>query len=111
MARAKSTGLAAFTNCRSAPAAPSEALAAEAASGAQAPLRAPAASARERGQGAPTGRRRGQGATVALSVRLARADWERLHQFAVAEGVSLQQIIVRGLSQVLTSRGLPGIGT
>jgi hypothetical protein len=46
-----------------------------------------------------------------LSVRLARADWERLHQFAVAEGVSLQQIIVRGLSQVLTSRGLPGIGT
>jgi hypothetical protein len=48
---------------------------------------------------------------VALSVRLARADWERLHQLAVAEGVSLQEIIVRGLSQVFTSKGLPGIGT
>jgi hypothetical protein len=47
---------------------------------------------------------------VALSVRLPRADWERLHQLAVAEGVSLQEIIVRGLSQVFTSKGLPGIG-
>jgi hypothetical protein len=65
---------------------------------------------RARGQGASAGRKRGQGATVALSVRLARADWERLHQLAVAEGVSLQEIIVRGLSQVFTSKGLPGIG-
>ena len=48
---------------------------------------------------------------MALSVRLARADWERrLHQLAVAEGVSLQEIMVRGLSQVFTSKGLPGIG-
>ena len=47
---------------------------------------------------------------MALSVRLARADWERLHQLAVAEGVSLQAIMVRGLSQVFTSKGLPGIG-
>ena len=46
---------------------------------------------------------------MALSVRLPRADWERLHQLAVAEGVSLQEIIVRGLSQVFTSKGLPGI--
>ena len=47
---------------------------------------------------------------MALSVRLARADWERLHQLAVAEGVSLQQLILRGLTQVFTSKGLPGIG-
>ena len=37
-------------------------------------------------------------------------NWERLHQLAVAEGVSLQEIMVRGLSQVFTSKGLPGIG-
>lgn len=108
MARTKTTGLAAFTNRRSGPAAPSETPAADAVASAQAP--APAPAGRARGQGAPAGRKRGQGATVALSVRLARADWERLHQLAVAEGVSLQEIIVRGLSQVFTSKGLPGIG-
>src|SRR2546421_12110188 len=108
MARTKTTGLAAFTNRRSAPAAPDEASAPAAI--AQAPARVPAGATRARGQGASAGRKRGQGATVALSVRLARADWERLHQLAVAEGVSLQEIIVRGLSQVFTSKGLPGIG-
>jgi len=106
-ARTKTTGLAAFTNRGSA--APSEVPPAPT-SEAGAPARAPASS-RARGEGAPAGRRRGQGTTVALSVRLARADWERLHQLAVAEGVSLQEIMVRGLSQVFTSKGLPGIGT
>ena len=110
MARTKTTGLAAFTNRRSAPAAPEEPPAAELAGGIRAAQRAPAPTGRARGQGATGGRKRGQGATVALSVRLARADWERLHQLAVAEGVSLQEIMVRGLSQVFTSKGLPGIG-
>lgn len=110
MAKTKTTGLAAFTNRRSVPAAPDEAPAAAAVGSAQAPARAPAAPGRARGQGTPAGRKRGQGAIVALSVRLARADWERLHQLAVAEGVSLQEIMVRGLSQVFTSKGLPGIG-
>lgn len=110
MARTKTTGLAAFTSRRSGPSAPSETPAADAVASAQAPARAPAPAGRARGQEAPAGRKRGQGATVALSVRLARADWERLHQLAVAEGVSLQEIIVRGLSQVFTSKGLPGIG-
>ena len=110
MARTKTTGLAAFTNRRSAPAAPDEASVAAPAAIAQAQARVPAGATRARGQGASAGRKRGQGATVALSVRLARADWERLHQLAVAEGVSLQEIIVRGLSQVFTSKGLPGIG-
>src|SRR5271170_5886823 len=103
MAKTKTTGLAAFTNRRSATAGLSEGPTAEAATGIQTPARA-------RGQGATAGRRRGQGATVALSVRLARADWERLHQLAVSEGVSLQEIIVRGLTEVFTSKGLPGIG-
>lgn len=44
---------------------------------------------------------------MALSVRLARADWERLHQLAVAEGVSLQEIIVRGLSRCSHPRACP----
>jgi hypothetical protein len=34
----------------------------------------------------------------------------RAHQLAVSEGVSLQEIIVRGLTEVFTSKGLPGIG-
>lgn len=104
MAKTKTTGLAAFTNRRNAPAAPDEAPGLTTANPA-APARSLAAKGR-----VPAGRKRGQGATVALSVRLPRADWERLHQLAVAEGVSLQEIIVRGLSQVFTSKGLPGIG-
>jgi hypothetical protein len=58
----------------------------------------------------PGRRRRGQGATVALSVRVSRPDWERLHQFAVSEGVSLQELIVRGLSREFEAKGLQGIG-
>jgi hypothetical protein len=56
-------------------------------------------------------RRRGQGQTVALTVRLRRADWERLHQLAVAEGVSLQQLALTGLSKIFAGKGLPGIGS
>jgi hypothetical protein len=56
-------------------------------------------------------RRRGQRETVALTVRLRRADWERLHQLAVAEGVSLQQLALTGLSRIFAGKGLPGIGS
>jgi hypothetical protein len=55
------------------------------------------------------GRRRAQGATVALTVRLPRGEWERLHQLAVSEGTSIQQLAVTGLSTVFTAKGLPGI--
>jgi hypothetical protein len=44
-------------------------------------------------------------------VRLRRADWERLHQLAVAEGVSLQQLALTGLSKIFAGKGLPGIGS
>jgi hypothetical protein len=54
-------------------------------------------------------RKRGQGPTVALSAQVSRPDWERLHQLAVSEGVSLQELIVRGLSLVFQDKGLPGI--
>jgi hypothetical protein len=57
---------------------------------------------------APVGvRRRAQGKTVALTVRVSRADWARLHQLAVAEGVSLQALALTGLSKVFTEHGLP----
>ncbi len=54
-------------------------------------------------------RKRGRGDTVALTVRLTRADWERLHQLAVSEGTSIQQLAVAGLSTVFSSKGLPGL--
>jgi hypothetical protein len=46
---------------------------------------------------------------VALSAQCPRPDWERLHQLAVAERATLQDLILRGLSLVLREKGLPGI--
>lgn len=54
-------------------------------------------------------RRRAQGETVALTVRIPRAEWARLHQLAVAEGVSLQALALNGLSKVFAEHGLPPI--
>ena len=54
--------------------------------------------------GAP--RKRGKGETVAITVRLTRSQWERLHQFAVSEGDSLQGLALRGLSLLLREKGL-----
>ncbi len=84
----KSTGLAAFTR-KSAPV---------------------AVSTEERATAAKPGeRKRGKGDFVALTVRLPRADWERLHQLAVGEGTSLQQLALRGFSKLFKEKGLPGI--
>jgi hypothetical protein len=55
------------------------------------------------------GRQRGRGASVALTVRLSRQDWERLHQLAASEGTSIQQLAVAGLSKVFAAKGLPGL--
>ena len=54
-------------------------------------------------------RKRAQGETVALTVRLPRAEWARLHQLAGAEGVSLQTLAIMGLSKVFAEHGLPPI--
>lgn len=54
-------------------------------------------------------RGRGKGEVVALTVRLPRAEWERLHQLAVAEGVSIQSLAVDGLSKVFMEKGLPSL--
>ncbi|MBF0476407.1 MAG: hypothetical protein HQK59_11340 [Deltaproteobacteria bacterium] len=58
----------------------------------------------------PQERERGKGNVVSLTVRLSRADWERLHQLAVSEGTSIQKLAVRGLSKIFAEKGLPGIG-
>ena len=52
-------------------------------------------------------RQRGKKDIVALTVRLQRSEWERLHQLAVAEGLSIQSLAVRGLNRVFTDKGLP----
>lgn len=52
---------------------------------------------------------RGQGETVSMTVRLSRADWERLHQLAVSEGTSIQRLAVEGFSKVFAEKGLPGL--
>jgi hypothetical protein len=92
MTSKKSTGLAAFTR-KSQPAA----------------AEAPAVATSTAATLIPGARRRGQGETVALTVRLPRAEWERLHQLAVAEGVSLQGLALLGLSKVFAEKGLPPI--
>jgi hypothetical protein len=51
-------------------------------------------------------RKRGKGDTVAITVRLTREQWERLHQFAISEGDSLQGLALRGLSTLLHDKGL-----
>jgi len=58
---------------------------------------------------APLVRERGKKDTVALTVRLPRGEWERLHKFALTEGVSIQTIAVRGLSLVFAENGLSAI--
>lgn len=79
----KPTGLAAFTGGRGVPEKPDQALA------------------------ATTERKRAKGDTVALTVRLSRADWMRLSNLAMAEGVSLQSLAINGFSAVLAKHGLP----
>lgn len=54
----------------------------------------------------PKRRKRGQGDQVSITVRLTRAQWERLHQFAISEGDNLQGLALRGLSALLKEKGL-----
>jgi hypothetical protein len=58
---------------------------------------------------APLERERGKRDTVALTVRLPRGEWERLHGLAVSEGVSIQALAVRGFSLVFAEKHLPAI--
>lgn len=82
---AKPTGLAAFTR-KSAPAAPVDP---------------------EPEQVVNEMRQRGKKEIVAMTVRLHRSAWERLHQLAVSEGVSIQTLAMKGLDKVFAEKGLP----
>ncbi len=57
----------------------------------------------------PLVRERGKKDVVALTVRLPRPEWERLHKLAVSEGVSIQTLAVKGLSLVFREKGLSPI--
>jgi hypothetical protein len=46
---------------------------------------------------------------VAMSFRISRQDWERLHLLAITDGVSINTLTLRGLSKLFEERGLPGI--
>lgn len=52
-------------------------------------------------------RQRGKKEVVALTVRLPRSEWERLHQLAVSEGKSIQAIAIQGFNKVFSDKGLP----
>jgi hypothetical protein len=54
-------------------------------------------------------RARAQKAIVAMSFRITRQDWERVHQLAITEGVSINTLTLRGLSRLFEERGLPGM--
>jgi len=58
---------------------------------------------------APQKRERAKGDTVALTVRLSRAEWMRLSNLAMTQGVSLQALAVEGFSAVLAKHGLPPV--
>ncbi len=55
----------------------------------------------------PVKRKRAEGGTVALSLRLSKRDWVRLHEVALHDAVSLTELMRRGLDRVLTEKGLP----
>jgi len=57
----------------------------------------------------PRMRARGQKPMVAMSFRISRQDWERLHLLAMTDGVSINTLTLRGLSKMFEERGLPGI--
>lgn len=90
----KQTGLAAFTGRKTTP-----------------PPEAAAVAKLEPVASVPADRKRGKGEVVALTVRLSRAEWERVHQLAVSEGTSIQQLALKGLSKVFAEKGLPGIAS
>jgi hypothetical protein len=54
-------------------------------------------------------RQRGKHAIVGLNIRFTRQQWERVHQLALTEGVSIQKLVMQGLSQIFRDKGLPAL--
>lgn len=63
-------------------------------------------SADNRGKNAAGARRRGKKDTVALSLRVNRKQWERLHHLALHEGTSINALAIAALSAMFEARGL-----
>ena len=54
-------------------------------------------------------RTKATGKIIHAQLRLKPEQWERAHQFARAEGVSLNQLAIRGISRLLQDKGLPAL--
>jgi predicted HicB family RNase H-like nuclease len=54
-------------------------------------------------------RTKAKGDTVSVSLRLTPDQWERVHQLARAEGVSLNRLAIIALSKMFQEKGLPGL--
>ena len=54
-------------------------------------------------------RTKAKGETVSLTLRLSRDQWERAHQLARAEGVSLNRLALLALSKLFQEKGLPDL--
>ena len=54
-------------------------------------------------------RTKAKGDTVALTLRLTRDQWERVHQLALAEGISINRLALMSLSKAFQEKGLPGL--
>ena len=74
------------------------------------PSQAPTAPAETtEGQGSTSVRTRGKGQKVVITLRFTRKQWETVHEFALSEGTSIQQLGIRGLSRLLQEKGLPAL--
>jgi hypothetical protein len=51
--------------------------------------------------------RRGAGDTVAITVRLSKANWKTLRNFAIDKGETLQTLAINGFNRELGASGLP----
>ena len=67
----------------------------------------PEAPARNQSDALAAPRTRGRGDVVHLSVRLSREQWEKVHHLALSEGISIQGLVVQGLSRLFRDKGLP----
>ena len=63
--------------------------------------------ARDRAADAANLRTKAKGETVSITIRLSRDQWERAHQLALAEGVSLNRLAIHALSKGFQEKGLP----
>jgi len=65
--------------------------------------------ARDQGSEPEEIRTKAKGDTVALTLRLTRDQWERVHQLALAEGISINRLALMSLSKAFQEKGLPGL--